>query len=466
MLSKADAIEAVILEHEPDIIAVTETWLHRDVEDSEVTPPGYVILRKDRLSRGGGVAFIIKDHIKFSVLDDNSDVEMLWIMTRLNQRTVYVGVMYRAPNASLDTISKLRDFMDSHFGLQENVLLLGDFNLPGINWLSQSCGAEQVGSAEQLLELAFCYGLTQIVADFTRIGTTRSSVLDLAFVSPGLRPFLGDCDVEEGLSDHRMVVTSLAMSPDTSRRHTSSAVLNFTAADDVSILDCLEMSFDDFMVLYNTDCSTDRLWHFFSNVVARCVDRHVPKISKRIRRNNPWISRETIHAKRKLNRKQKSCSKNRTPESKAGITSMRRELKRLIKESRDKFLNVTLKKFLKEAPSKFWRYITPPASSQTLSEEITQQRVDDFNSYFASVFTNDNGILPEFATSSFRGPIEDVVITEEGVLNLLLNINTRKSPGPDGIPNEFLYRYAEWASRFLTKIFQSSVPSGSFPNAW
>lgn len=34
------------------------------------------------------------------------------------------------------------------------------------------------------------------------------------------------------------------------------------------------------------------------------------------------------------------------------------------------------------------------------------------------------------------------------------------------LPNEFLYRYAEWASRFLTKIFQSSLLSSSFPTAW
>lgn len=465
MLNKADAVEAAILEHEPDIMVVTETWLHTDVADFEVTPTGYTIVRKDRQGRGGGVAFLIKDNIRFSVLDDNYDIEMLWIRCGFSERTVYIGGIYRAPNSSLDIIAKLRNFMDSNFSLQDNVLLLGDFNLPDINWLSQSPGSEQVASAEQLLELAFCYGLTQSVTEFTRIGTTRSSILDLVFVSPKLLPLLSRCEVVEGLSDHRMVVTHLALSPDTLGKPTLSTVLNFMAADDVSILDYLERSFDEFQVLYNTDCSTDRLWHFFSTVVGKCIDSYVPRIRKRICKTNPWITREIIHTKRKLKRKRKSCAKNCTPEGTACISSMRQELKRLIKQSKDRFFNVTLTKYLKEAPSRFWRFVTPPASSPR-PPEITQQRVDDFNSFFASVFTHDNGILPEFSTSPLQRPIDDVVISEEGVLNLLLNINTRKTPGPDGIPNEFLYRYAEWAARFLTKIFQSSLRSGSFPLAW
>lgn len=57
----------------------------------------------------------------------------------------------------------------------------------------------------------------------------------------------------------------------------------------------------------------------------------------------------------------------------------------------------------------------------------------------------------------------DVDITEEGVLNLLLNIDIKKNPGPDGIPNEFLYTYAEWISKFLNKL---SANNGCVPVAW
>lgn len=109
--------------------------------DFEVTPPAYLIVRNYWQRRGGGTAFFIKDYIKFSVFD-NSDIEMLWITTRINDRTMHIGGIFKAPYSSLDT-TKLRDFMDSKFSLHDNIVLLGDINLPGINWLSQSPGTEQ-----------------------------------------------------------------------------------------------------------------------------------------------------------------------------------------------------------------------------------------------------------------------------------------------------------------------------------
>lgn len=41
----------------------------------------------------------------------------------------------------------------------------------------------------------------------------------------------------------------------------------------------------------------------------------------------------------------------------------------------------------------------------------------------------------------------DVVVAEQGALQLLLN--TKKSAGPDNIPNEFVKRCAEWIAKFL-----------------
>jgi hypothetical protein len=43
----------------PDIIIGTETWLDKDIKDSEICPKGYILHRKDRNSKnqrtGGGV---------------------------------------------------------------------------------------------------------------------------------------------------------------------------------------------------------------------------------------------------------------------------------------------------------------------------------------------------------------------------------------------------------------------------
>lgn len=48
--------------------------------------------------------------------------------------------------------------------------------------------------------------------------------------------------------------------------------------------------------------------------------------------------------------------------------------------------------------------------------------------------------------------VDDVLITREGVLALLLNINMKKSAGPDNIPNSFLRCYAEQISEFISNF--------------
>ena len=50
----------------PDIIAITETWLHEGIADNEILPSSYNVLRNDRGSRGGGVLLAVKSNISCS----------------------------------------------------------------------------------------------------------------------------------------------------------------------------------------------------------------------------------------------------------------------------------------------------------------------------------------------------------------------------------------------------------------
>lgn len=90
-LNKSHLIESLTLEHNPDILAITETWLHSDVHDVEVTPPGYVLIRKDRDGWGGGVALVTKRDIGFQILPGPDAIEAVWIKIRLNYIPVYMS---------------------------------------------------------------------------------------------------------------------------------------------------------------------------------------------------------------------------------------------------------------------------------------------------------------------------------------------------------------------------------------
>lgn len=69
----------------------------------------------------------------------------------LNNRAIFVAGVYRTPNSTVDVLELLRSYMDSNLDHGDNVLLLRDFNLPGINWLSSFPGTIEVTNSEQLL---------------------------------------------------------------------------------------------------------------------------------------------------------------------------------------------------------------------------------------------------------------------------------------------------------------------------
>lgn len=87
-----------------------------------------------------------------------------------------------------------------------------------------------------------------------------------------------------------------------------------------------------------------------------------------------------------------------------------------------------------------------------------------FNHYFQSVFTRAS--TSEFNQAEYHSRMPDLVITECGILNLLLQLDEKKSPGPDGLPNAFLKRYAQQLSPLLQKIFSVSMATSTVPTDW
>jgi hypothetical protein len=68
VLPKLDELVTLVDIHTPDIICIVESWLDKDITDSEIAIPDYVPLRLDRDRHGGGVLIYMKDIFCFSTL--------------------------------------------------------------------------------------------------------------------------------------------------------------------------------------------------------------------------------------------------------------------------------------------------------------------------------------------------------------------------------------------------------------
>ena len=62
--NKIHYLKAYVDDCNPDILALTETWGNKALIDGLITPKGFTLFRRDRLSRkGGGVALLVRDEL-------------------------------------------------------------------------------------------------------------------------------------------------------------------------------------------------------------------------------------------------------------------------------------------------------------------------------------------------------------------------------------------------------------------
>src|SRR5690348_11799414 len=101
LLSNFNSFKSHILEHNYDVVAVTETWLNSDLPDNCVEIDGYNFIRNDRESRGGGVGIYIKNSFKFKVVTLNYEIEQLWLNINIDKQfNVLFGNIYRPPKSN------------------------------------------------------------------------------------------------------------------------------------------------------------------------------------------------------------------------------------------------------------------------------------------------------------------------------------------------------------------------------
>jgi hypothetical protein len=68
LLPKFVLLTALAHSANPDVLAVSESWLRKATKNSEITMPNYNIFRQDRTAKGGGVAFYCRDSLRSSVI--------------------------------------------------------------------------------------------------------------------------------------------------------------------------------------------------------------------------------------------------------------------------------------------------------------------------------------------------------------------------------------------------------------
>ena len=177
-----------------DVLGVAKLWLLPSVRDSFVSLSMYEVIRCDTTgeTRKHGVCIYIRNGIKFYPLEKMCENVCC---VHLVDFDVFLAVVYHPPSNGPDKNVSICRFLYDLCDSRE-VLVLGDFNLPAIQWGDGNLSSSNFPPLQRgFLDCFFSLSLTQWVLSPTFLHS--DNILDLVLTSEEDR--LGDVVVHPAL---------------------------------------------------------------------------------------------------------------------------------------------------------------------------------------------------------------------------------------------------------------------------
>ena len=344
-------------EEDPDVIVGTESWLNPSITNGEIFPTNFQVFRKDRTGSSdshGGVFIAINDRL---IAQDESnldqpDCELKWISLQVKGiAPVFIGAFYRSQKTDTDYLRSLDNSL-RQIPTNASVWLLGDFNLPDINWDTCSFipGGRYPAHSKLMLDLAQDYNLHQIVREPTR----ENNILDLCFTNDP--SFLIKARVTPGISDHDAVVITASIKPKLVHKPKRSVYL-YAKGDSEKIEQDLEAFNEQLSEDYIQTSDIDSLWTGFTQVIKTSMDKYIPTKMCSSKVKLPWM---TDRLRRACNKKRKLYDKARRTgdfELWDKFKETRRKLDRNLRNLRRDYLSNICNSLKTNNTKPFWRYI-------------------------------------------------------------------------------------------------------------
>jgi hypothetical protein len=144
ILSKLNDLDATTCDTKPDIVLVSESWCNSSILNSGLNLAGYDLnndLRTDRSDTtngiGGGLLVYARKGLVILPSDKNNDFnQFLCFDVMTDNVKLHVILVYRPPSSKKANLDKLCDIIST---APSNSFIIGDFNLPSINWNNLTC---------------------------------------------------------------------------------------------------------------------------------------------------------------------------------------------------------------------------------------------------------------------------------------------------------------------------------------
>ena len=357
-------------------------------------------------------------------------------ITLLTGVTITVCIFYRSPNSSQDNNMRLLQCITDCADINgTKVIMLGDFNLPRINWptMRAPCGSYE----ELFLDTLMDNFLIQHIREMTRMrSNSEGSILDLVITKE--EDYVSDIKygTHLGRSDHLVLKITVCEMCNYVELEPSKR-FQYHKGDYEGIREELgKISWST--IFAGKDIS--ECWSIFKAKLLELQEEFIPTIQDKPNDKPKWMNRSVVLA---LNEKKRAWKKY------------------LFCKTNENF-----EQYIQKYSTSF-----QIATSQNTAGALSQSNFESatfFNLYFASVFTLDDTTRVESYDypDPTRNLMQDIIIKEEAILQSLEELKVDKAMGPDGLSPRILVEAKEYLVLPLKLIFSMSLSQGELPLDW
>ena len=465
-------------EHDPDLLCITETESKRtDTLEWQPVIQGYSYLA-DKTGRGVGI--FIKQDVNV-IRKENYESFKPAIICEIvgGEDTTIVGVVYRSPNISKNDDEKLNNMIENIYKDAKpgnNIVITGDFNHPEINWESESTPCRDDHPSSKFIELIQDNFLYQAVREPTHYrGTQSANILDLILTNSDTNIIDLKQDSPIGKSHHVILNFKIPFAQvrqeQVKETNTPRYLVNKGKYDDFNKF----IDSHKWYELLNNNVTVEDSLSIIDNVLNEGMLKFIPTTSSKKRTARKRVPESILEFIRVKRRAFKHYKKFRTNANKKAYDKARADVKRVMRRNK-KNHETKLAKNIKDDPKSFYAYVSSVTKPRekignllkddgSLTKD-NQEKADIFNTFFSSVFTQENlSNIPNFESRTST-TISNVEISLQDMKDKLESLNACKSPGPDGIHPRVLKELYNSIAVPLKILFDKTLESGSIPNAW
>ena len=295
--TKIDELKIRLSTEKPHLILINEALPKHGAipEYVELEVPGYdMITNFDKENCHRGLVVYSKKGISIREitvpLDSFSEYLILEVFGK-NKSRLILALIYRSPNCSTKNNELLLNLLENLVkDKNDPIVILGDFNLPNIDWTNLYVNggneeSKQIGN--KLVDWSLNNYMIQHITEKTRKRDKQESTLDLVFTNEdGL---ISDIRIEEplGKSDHMLIKVIIQM--EICQTTSQTPKFKFHIGDYSQINEKLEMI--NWEEKFRNE-SLEQNWCYFKKIMQELMEEHVPKTRPKEREQPLWFTKE------------------------------------------------------------------------------------------------------------------------------------------------------------------------------